>query len=68
MSTTYSKLRGLIVEKFRTMENFSEKVGVTPQTVSFKLNNKVSFSSNDIKLWAEVLEIPISDIGTYFFT
>lgn len=68
MSFEYRKLRGRIVEKFGTVSNFAEHIGVSIVSVSNKLRGVTQFSQNDIVLWCETLEIPLSDSGTYFFT
>lgn len=64
----YSKLKGLIVEKFDTVSAFSDAIGVAVQTVSAKLNNRLHVTKNDIIKWSNVLGIEVSDIGIYFFT
>lgn len=67
MSFEYRKLRGRIVEKFGTYGNFAEKINVSMVTVSNKLRGVTQFSQDDIVLWCEALEIPLSDSGAYFF-
>ena len=64
----YSKLRGRIVEKFGTISAFTKALGSSTVTVSAKLNNKSGFSRGDIEHWSELLKIPSSEIGLYFFT
>ena len=64
----YSKLNGRIVEKYGTRSSFAAKMGVSERTMSLKLNNKVSFRQDDIQKAAELLDIPINDIQSYFFT
>lgn len=68
MEFNYNKLRGRIVEKYGNQTNFSEKFGVSENTMSMKLNNKVRFTSDDIVTASELLDIPAEQIGTYFFT
>jgi len=63
----YRKLRGRIVEKFGTYGNFAEDINVSLVTVSNKLRGVTQFSQDDIVLWCEALEIPLSDSGAYFF-
>ena len=63
----YSKLRGRIVEKYYTMRNFADKIGVSRQTLSQKLTGKSEFSREDMKLFADALEIPKDEIGLFFF-
>lgn len=68
MAFDYSKLRGRIVEKFGSATGFSKELGVALPTISAKLSNTKSITKNDIIEWSEKLEIPVSDIGLYFFT
>lgn len=67
MPFNYSKLKGRIIEKYGSMTNFSEKLGVSKQALSRKMNGKISFSRNDILKWCELLDIDQSEIGIYFF-
>ena len=64
----YNKLRGRIVEKYRTLDAFSNALGVSRVSVSLKMNCKTQFSQEDIETWAGLLKIPVSEYGVYFFT
>lgn len=64
----YSKLRGRIIEKFKSQLNFSKELGVSQRTISLKLNNKVFFSQDDIVKMSKLLDIKPCEIITYFFT
>lgn len=64
----YAKLKGKIIEKFGTEGRFAAALGKNLNTVSRKLNGKVSFSSYDIEKWCSALDIPIEEAGSYFFT
>lgn len=64
----YSKLRGRIKEKLGTEREFSSKIGRTQNYVSKVFSNGTYFGQEDITNGAEVLDIPISEIGLYFFT
>lgn len=68
MTFTYNKLRGRIVEMFDTQERFAEEIELSNVSVSKKMNGKTQFKQSDIILWCEKLEIPIKEIGFYFFT
>lgn len=68
MEHDYSKLRGRIIEKFGTIGNFADKLGVTIQAVSAKLRGEVSITPANIIKWSELLDIDKSEIGVYFFT
>ena len=67
MDFNYAKLKGRIVEKYGTQGRFAEELGVAQNTVSRKLNGENSFTRNDMLIWAELLEIDRSKIGSYFF-
>lgn len=68
MSFEYRKLRGRIIEKFKTYGEFAEQINVSTVTVSNKLRGVTQFSQDDIVLWCDTLEIPLSESGAYFFT
>lgn len=68
MTFNYDKLRGRIVEKFRTQGIFAKKMGVSERTLSLKLTGKGFFAQNEIALAVELLEIPEEEIQIYFFT
>ena len=63
----YSKLRARIKEKFGTEGNFAEALGMSQNSLSRKFNDKIQFSSNDIRIWCDLLNIPIEESGLYFF-
>ena len=63
----YAKLRARIKEKYGTEGNFAKELGITQMSVSRKFNDKTQFSSEDIRTWCELLEIPIEEAGLYFF-
>lgn len=63
----YLKLRAKIKEKFGTEGRFAEELGISQVSVSRKFNDKAQFSSEDIKLWCRLLDIPIEESGNYFF-
>lgn len=67
MEKRYSKLRGRIVEKYRNLSNFADAVGVKKPVISNKLNGKVPITSKDIEKWIQPLDIPLEEIGVYFF-
>ena len=63
----YLKLRAKIKEKYGTEGRFAEELGISQVSVSRKFNDKAQFSSEDIKLWCRLLDIPIEESGNYFF-
>lgn len=68
MAFDYSKLRGRIVEKYGSQTAFAKEFGISENSFSLKMNNKSKFSSDDIVKAVELLDIPKSEVGTYFFT
>lgn len=68
MKFNYNKLRGRIVEKFGTIGKLAENVDISFESISKKLNNKVAFAQQEIMVLCKLLDIPIEDIGIYFFT
>ena len=48
--------------------DFAKALGVSLVAVSRKLTGKSGFTGRDIEKWCEVLEIPLKEVGSYFFT
>lgn len=67
-SYDYSKLRGRIREKCGTQEKFAKSIKRSKPYLSNVLNGQAYFSQNDIVEGAKVLDIPVDEIGLYFFT
>ena len=68
MAFDFNKLRGRIVEMYGSQQNFAKEFGVSENTLSLKLNNKVRFTRDDVIKITEMLGIPQDLIGSYFFT
>lgn len=68
MPYTYNKLRGRIVERYGTLGNFAEELGVSKNSVSKKMNCKTEFSQADIIQWSLLLNVQKDEYGEYFFT
>lgn len=62
----YSKLRGLIAEKYGTIKAFAKAMGMGAPSVSMKLHNDTYWSQPDIGKACELLGI--ADPREYFFT
>lgn len=67
MAFDYSKLRGRIIEKFKTYSAFADHLHTSKQTVSLKLSGAIQFNQTDVVTWCEALEIDLNDSGQYFF-
>ena len=68
MERDFSKLIGLIVEKFGTRKAFCDEIKKRPEWLSRRLNCQTEMSSDDIMEFVTVLGIEPRDIGVYFFT
>lgn len=64
----YSKLRGKIRECVGTEKIFAEKMGMSQQALSSRLNNKTEFADGEIYSGQQILNLNIAEIGKYFFT
>lgn len=62
-----SLLWGLLKSKKLTQKELANRIGITNQTLSLKMSGKVQFKQKEIKKISEVLNIPQTKIGEYFF-
>ena len=67
MEFDFSKLIGRIIERFGSRKAFAEALEISDGTLSGKLNNKVKFSTPEIKQACALLDIAPEEIGRYFF-
>jgi len=63
----YSKVRGRIVEKYKTIGKFAESSGIRAEQFTDAFNGRRSFTSMEIMRICELLEIPDEEIKIYFF-
>ena len=64
----YSKLKGLITERYGTQRAFAAAIGRSDTYVSLVLSGKSYLGQLEIDSWVDILEIKNEDIGLYFFT
>jgi len=64
-----SKLRGRIIEKFRTQRKFAEACGFSENTISKKLNGEMAITTEDVDNWSkpELLDIQDTEYHEYYF-
>lgn len=67
MRFDYAKLKGRIKEKYGTQEDFAKAIGITPTTISFKINGKAKWQQDEIVEAARLLGISKNEIVEYFF-
>ena len=63
----YAKLRGKIVEKFRTQSAFAKAMNINVTTLNAKLNGKSQWTADEIATACMLLDIPLSETHEYFF-
>lgn len=68
MPYKYRKLRGRIVEKYGSIQEFSKNLDISTVSISKKLNGKTGFSQPDMNEWAGLLDIKLEEYGEYFFS
>ncbi len=68
MPYSYDKLRGRIIEMYGSQDKFADKLGISRNSVSKKMNCKTGFSQTDIVQWSLLLNVDIDEYGQYFFT
>lgn len=68
MNYDYSKLRGRIVEYYGKQSNFAESMHLSKVSLNKKLNNKVKFTQDEIRLMIDKLNIKKIEVEDYFFT
>ena len=67
MAYNYNKLRGRIVEKFKTQRAFANAMGWSERTLSLKMNGVRYWDQPDINKAMELLGISLDEIQVYFF-
>lgn len=67
MKFNYSKLLGRMRECGFTQEQVAKAIGINKGTLSTKLNNRYSFTQDEIIKICKLLNIPICEIGDYFY-
>lgn len=68
MEKDFSKLIGLIAEKFKSRTAFCRAWGKTPEYLSRRLNNITEFDAEDMIEIIGLLGIDPQNINTYFLT
>ena len=63
----YKKLKARIFEIYGQQILFAQELGITPITLSSKLNGKIGISTEEVYKWCNLLKIRAEDIAIYFF-
>lgn len=64
---SYAKLRGKIREVYGSEKLFANAMGISTSTVSLKLNEKGSWTVDEMVKALELLDIEQSNANEYFF-
>ena len=67
MKFNYSKLLGRMRECGYTQERLAKAIEINKATLSAKLNNHFSFSQEEILAICKLLNIPVCEIGAFFY-
>lgn len=68
MAKDFSKLKGLIYEKFKNQAAFCEEIGKPKDWLSRRLSGQTEFNADDIILVVNTLNIDPQNIHLYFFS
>ena len=64
----YAKLKGRITEKCGTQKEFAKRLGISETALTTKLSGKAYFSQPQIEKSVGVLDIPLGEVGIFFYT
>ena len=62
-----SMLRGRIIQKYGTLRNFVQPMGLSYPTILAKLSGGSEWTQSEIRKICDLLEIKPKDIPDYFF-
>lgn len=63
--TNTLKLKALMVEKGFTQEQLAKKLGISEQSLNYKINNKREFKASEIQALTKILDV--QDVDLIFF-
>ena len=66
--TNSNKLKGRITEKGFTLSSFAEAVHISRPCLRKRINGLADFKASEIETICDVLDIPHSEMCSYFFT
>ena len=64
----YRKVFGRMAELGMTQRGLAEAIKMGRSQLNLKLNGKYAFKQSEIEKICNVLQIPVEEIGNYFFT
>jgi len=63
--TNTLKLKALMVEKGFTQQQLAKKLGISEQSLNYKINNKREFKASEIQALTKILDV--QDVDSIFF-
>lgn len=66
--TNTAKLKSKIVENGMTQLIVAQKIGITPTTLNYKINNKIEFRAGEIQKLSMILNLNAEELSGIFFT
>lgn len=63
--TNTLKLKALMVEKGFTQEQLAKKLGISEQSLNYKINNKREFKASEIQALTKILDV--QNVDSIFF-
>ena len=66
--TDTREMKAMLVRKGMTVEKTAKLIGISPQSMSYKLNNKREFTGTEIMKISEVLGLTNDEVFRIFFT
>lgn len=63
----FSRLKGRIKEFYGNQDNFANELEISRQALNFKLNNRIKFSFDELKMMIDKLQIQPEEITDIFF-
>ena len=68
MEKKYAKLRGRIIEKCGSIQNFAKQMNKTPTTIGMKLNGRSVWKDKDMDRACRILDIQKCEVHIYFWS
>ncbi len=62
----FNLLRREIIYKYGSIKSFAASLGISDQTVSYKLHGKLKFKEGDVRTWSARLDLPLEKSEQFF--
>ena len=65
--TNTLELKAMMIRRQITAEELADRIGISQQSLSYKINNKREFTSSEIKSISDVLAMTLEERDMIFF-